>query len=163
MTRLFFSWLLGVVATGFCWDASVAQASPPQRCNGLIQFRPCGQELAAGKQRLVKAHPVTIRETPRYALPAPRSKTSDGSYAEVVSQSMSLVGPTIGQWRGILRGNGTVHLRLLWYRNGLLSSARSMGVVRLIDKSTKFSFRTTFPAGAGWTWKVAAYASAATS
>ncbi len=138
-----------------------AQALPPQRCNGVIQFRPCGQPIATGKRRTITAVPLSaalLGETPRYALPAPRTKSADGSYAEVISQTMSPMSSSLGQWRGTLRGNGTVYLRLLWYRNGLLSAARSMGVVKLIDKSTKFAFRSSFPNGSGWTWKVAAYA-----
>lgn len=139
-----------------------AQSLSPQRCNGIIQYRPCGQELANGsgnrKARAALPNRSSAKASPRADLFLARSRTASQFYAEVVKQTMSPLANSIGQWRGTLRGNGVVHLRLLWYRNGLLSSTRYMGTVKLVNKVTSFAFRSSFPHGSGWTWKVAAYA-----
>lgn len=133
-------------------------AGPPVRCDGMVQFRPCGQKLATGRP-VPRANTFTTQKSaPRYDISPAALSHGSAPYVEVLSQSMSPLGSTTGQWRGSLRGNGSIKLQLQWFRDGVLSSTRSMGTVKLVHKITSFAFRTTLPRGAGWTWKIAAHA-----
>lgn len=135
-------------------------ASPSYRCDGMIQYRPCGQALATGRPSRTGSNKVHLRsDIPRYDLsPAALSKGSS-PYAEVLEQTMSPLGSSTGQWRGSLRGNGRIQLQLQWFRDGVLNSTRAMGTVKLVHKVTSFAFRTSLPRGPGWTWKISALAS----
>lgn len=139
----------------------------PVRCNGMVQFRPCGQPLANGRSEEKPLLRPLRNESPRYDFSPSkyqkevRGKQQPGSqenYAEVLSQKMSVLKGSLGQWKGEIRGNGNVHLKLLWYRDGILSSIRYMGSINLSNKSTRYAFQSSFPRGPGWSWKVAAYA-----
>ncbi|MBN8548834.1 MAG: hypothetical protein J0M12_05930 [Deltaproteobacteria bacterium] len=138
-----------------------AAAGTQYRCNGMVQYRPCGQEIATGRTTRSKtaAAPSLRTDVPRYDVSPRAFSKNTGAYAEVLNQSMSPIGASTAQWRGSLRGNGSIRLQLLWYRDGVLSMTRSMGVVKLVHKTTSFAFRTSVPRGPGWSWKVAALAS----
>lgn len=131
-------------------------AAPVHRCNGVVQLRPCGQPLRT--TRKVVSRPIQ-KDFPRYDLsPTAHTTHAAGPYAEILTQSMSKLAEKLGQWSGTLRGNGSVQLQLLWFRNGILSSSNYMGTVKLVHKTTSFAFRTALPPGQGWSWKLAAAA-----
>ena len=135
-------------------------AGPPYRCNGMVQFRPCGQPLATGRPVRPNSASVQLRpDIPRYDVSPAALSRGSSPYAEVLQQSMSPLGGATAQWRGSLRGNGKIQLQLLWFRDGVLATTRSMGTVKLVHKVTSFAFRTSVPRGPGWTWKIAAHAS----
>ena len=110
------------------------------RCNGKIQYLPCQQNSTSQEERgLLSASPV-------------KSK-----YAKVIRSDFSTLPKQEGIWRGLIAGNGTVHLRLLIKRNGSVHSSRYMGNVALNDRSTTFAFRSVVPAGKDWSWDIVAY------
>ena len=145
--------LLGVIAV----ISSTAEAQRVFRCNGMVQFYPCGQDLF--KKRPTTKSPTIVpgrsssEPRARAALPAP----SPDAYAEIVRKSYQRAGSQ-GWWRGTVKGNGQVHLQLDILRNGVIESTRYMGNVLLKNKSTWFSFKSPLPRGQGWSWNIRAFA-----
>ena len=126
-----------------------ADAQRQYRCNGMIKYYPCDQDL-------FKRRSPTVPRDPRAR---PRLQQSTGElFAEVLQQSYQPAGAQ-GWWRGTVRGKGRVHLQLQILRNGAVESTRYMGNVVLQGKSTWFSFKSPVPAGRGWSWLVVASAS----
>jgi hypothetical protein len=127
---------------------AAVDAQRQYRCQGVVRYYPCGQELF--KRR---STPVTGEARAR-----PRLITADdGLFAEVTTQTYRPAGMQ-GWWRGTVRGNGRVHLNLQILRNGSIESTRYMGNVFLRGKSTWFSFKGPVPRGDGWSWNVVASA-----
>ena len=153
--------LFALAASFFVSSTPVhVSAGTQYRCNGMVQFRPCGQDIATGRPVRTKSSSVQLRtDIPRFDVSTTALSRGSQAYAEVLNQSMSPYGASTGQWRGTLRGNGNIRLQLLWFRDGVLSTTRSMGNVKLVHKTTSFAFRTSVPHGSGWSWKIAALAS----
>lgn len=124
-------------------SASFVEAQKLYRCDGYVQYRPCGQSL--GRNR------TSVRAMPRPAA------INDG-YPKVVRESFRKINHQYGNWRGEIKGRGKIILRLQVYRNGVVESDNFMGSVVLPQlKSTTFSYSSIVPPGTGWTWKVFAY------
>ncbi|MFM1846674.1 MAG: hypothetical protein RL417_148 [Pseudomonadota bacterium] len=146
-----------VNALGVSLCASGAAAQRVYRCNGMIQFYPCGQDLFKKRPApLTSRREVSSRSDIRAR--AALGGDTPGAYAEVVKKSYQRAGSQ-GWWRGTVKGNGQVHLQLQILRNGLVESTRYMGNVLLKDKATWFSFKSPLPAGSGWSWDIRAFAS----
>lgn len=145
--------ILGLIIVG----ATTTEAQRLFRCNGMVQFYPCGQDLF--KKRPVTRAPAAATPSPaadpraRAALKRPTA----GAYAQIVKKSYQRSGAQ-GWWRGTVKGNGEVHLQLDILRNGLVESTRYMGNVVLKNKSTWFSFKSPLPHGQGWSWEIRASA-----
>ncbi len=137
---------------------TIALATPPGpvRCEGKIQFRPC------------PVHPPESLSASR-SLPRPRTQPvfaqlrpvaqPTNLFAKVAKTSFQRVGARDGMWRGIVSGNGMVHLKLLIHRPGSGEQFWDIGSIHLKNgKSTNFGFRTVAPPGDRWSWKVVAHA-----
>ena len=94
--------------------------------------------------------PPTLRIT--------RAPTTPYAFARVISQSLESGQHGDGLWRGIVEGNGQIHLKLLIRRDGLLETSSYMGNIHLNNKRTTFQIRTPMPTGNNWRWEVVAYA-----
>jgi len=139
--------------------SSGVEAQRVYRCNGMIQYYPCGQDLfkkrttTTGSSSVAPRLPDDVR-----ARAALGGNSTPGAYAEIVKKSDQKAGNQ-GWWRGTVRGKGQIHLQLQILRNGLVESTRYMGNVFLKDKSTWFSFKSALPSGKGWSWDIQAFAS----
>lgn len=136
---------LTLFALILAYSPATLSAHPPVRCNGMIQFRPC-----LSTQRVPKRTP------PKASLKRVTSRTE----VEVLNPTYRKLDRARGEWRGKVRGSGTVHLALLLYTRGNLISERYMGNVALNNKrseSITFQFTSPLPSGK-WSWQVKAYA-----
>lgn len=147
---------------------SFAQSSfalGPVRCNGRIQFRPCGQEYANGSaelnRRRLSARSDSSAADPRYQF-APSWKVTDHLSARIVSQSFHALERNIGEWRGEIEGNGRVHLVLEILQGDRVALSTYMGNVKLLNKKTTFAFKTALPKLPKWNWRLATYATPVT-
>ena len=61
-----------------------------------------------------------------------------------------------GQWRGVVKGNGDIHLNLLISQKGKPEENRYMGHVKLKEDQTSFNFISSPPKAGTWTWKILA-------
>ena len=137
--------------------SSVALAAPPGpvRCRGRIQFKACAvpspQQISATRRL-----PVVSRSA---APPRVASRPPTNLFARVAKTSFQRIGARDGLWRGVVSGNGLVHLQLLIRRAGSTEQRWRIGSIHLNNgKSTNFGFRTVVPPGDHWTWQVVATA-----
>lgn len=119
-----------------------AHALRSYRCYGRVQYRPC-------------------TELPQHSS-SHSAAVASRSYAKVIRSEFSELPEhegiwREGIWRGAVAGNGTVHLRLVIKRNGIIQSTRYMGNVALLDKTTTFAFKSVTPSGNDWSWDIVAY------
>ena len=75
-------------------------------------------------------------------------------YAFITEQSFAALPQQQGLWRGKVKGNGRVHLKLEIFKEGKVIMSRYMGNVFLINKSSTFAFKTTLPSENGWRWRI---------
>lgn len=129
-----------------------SHALKPYRCAGRVQFVPCtsAQKADAIEQRKAMLRPSSgIR------------RGAKGSYALVKKPSFTRASGSDGIWRGIVKGNGQVHLHLL-LSQGRKTVKRFIGAIELLKgKETTFTFRSVAPKGAvgqNWRWRVIASA-----
>lgn len=122
---------------------SESMAFPPQRCRGVVQFRPCDDHTPPAANR------AQLRHEPIRLTPLPRGK--------IVESSFSPVGDRDGIWRGIVRGAGELHLVLRIRSGDGKINERYMGSVGLAGNETTFAFRTVRPAGDDWEWSIASF------
>lgn len=143
-----------------------AHAAKLYRCQGKVQYRPCNQALITHSGRYNSPYRALQDSATRLAraqIKSQSSSISDDLYAEVVKSTFkkltcSKKQCTDGQWRGVIRGNGTVHLTLQILRNGLPESTRYMGNIKLLNSETSFNFVSSSPSGKDWSWQVLALA-----
>ena len=156
---------------------SSASASPPIRCNGRIQFRPCGEPYPNGAHLNLPLEQSTAKLAADLLVPLPQTRPLSAKnyspresgihYARIAKQefrklplrrSTRLEGQSLeGQWRGIVEGNGLVHMELRIERAGQVESTWYLGSVRLDRTSTFFSFKAPIPTDSDWTWDLVAY------
>jgi len=135
-----------------------ASAAKQYRCNGKIQYRPCGQPINYGKRKF-----PTLQSAERNLMHAsygPKKKAqgkADDLYAEVVTSNFRNRANSDGQWRGRIKGNGDIHMTLQLLQANKVES-RYMGHVALVDSETSFNFISVRPKGKDWTWKIIALA-----
>lgn len=72
------------------------------------------------------------------------------------AQAFRRVSQDIGEWSGIVRGNGEIRLALQILERGKVTSTRWIGSVNLADHSTTFHFRSAIPSLPEWTWQIIA-------
>lgn len=145
--------ILGMIAV----ISTTAEAQRVFRCNGMVQFYPCGQELFKKRPTTRSTSTLTPRPTGDPRARAALTGPGPDAYAEIVKKSYQKSGSQ-GWWRGTVKGNGQVHLQLEILRHGAIESTRYMGHVVLKNKSTWFSFKSPLPRGQGWSWDIRAYA-----
>lgn len=119
-------------------------------CNGRIQYRPCGQPLHQYKRN------VTSNGKVKKSVKRAETKDPD-AFARVLKNTFKSVNRTEGLWKGVIEGNGMVHLRLNIIRDGQVKDSRYMGRVFLANKSTWFAFKSTLPKERDWTWNIEAF------
>jgi len=136
--------------------AALAAPPGPVRCQGKIQFRPC----PVPPPRSLSAARFAPRPRLQPAFAQLRAVAQPTNlFAKVAKTSFQRVGNRDGMWRGIVSGNGLVHLKLLIQRPGSGEQFWDIGSIHLKNgKSTNFGFRTVAPAGDRWSWKVVAHA-----
>lgn len=163
-----------LAAMGSLVSPSVLQAAHQFRCNGKVQYRPCSTPVANGKlaakrepKRTLTGALTQLGNTWRAR---PRSDFSSGDvlanandvrgpiYAKVMQQSYARLSAREGQWRGVVRGNGDIHLTLQILRSGDVVASRYMGHVQLVEKSTSFNYKSVPPPGGDWGWRILASA-----
>lgn len=148
-----------IVITLLLTCVSQASAAKQYRCNGKVQYKPCAinlksnspyQALSESQRNLVKAS---------YKYQKEMSESADRIFAEVVESSYRKLNDSrnYGQWRGVVRGNGDVHLVLAINKNGKVTN-KYMGHVKLKKDQTIFNFISTPPSGKNWNWQVLARA-----
>lgn len=136
-----------------------AAAQRMYRCNGMVQFYPCDQELFKKRPSSPSARAMGSTSSSTRSNGAVRPELAPpGTYAQVLKKSYQRAGNQ-GWWRGTVKGNGHVHLHLQIVRNGVIESTRYMGSVLLKERSTWFSFKSPLPGGHGWSWNITAIAS----
>ena len=104
--------------------------------------------LMQSQQNLVKA---SLKQQNEIA------QVSDKIYAEIVQSSYQKITKSkrqYGQWKGVIKGNGEVHMALIISRNGKVELNRYMGKVILQKNQTIFNFITSPPQGSNWSWKI---------
>ena len=146
--KFLLAWLL---ALALPYAATNILQAQPHRCNGMVQQRPCNQLLPARKLRRVVNRTILRRREPSFR------NVDPSAYAQVIQKSYRPVGQSEGLWKGVIAGNGTVHLKLNILRGGEVESSRYMGRVYLQNRSTWFSFKTMAPKGGGWSWNIEAF------
>jgi len=123
-----------------------ADATKLYRCDGRVQYRPCGDDGGFAPLRFGSA--------------TPRAQLSRAQFPRVVKESFKRLSADMGNWRGVIEGHGKISLKLRVFRNGEVESERFMGSVVLPKlKTTTFTFNSSLPPGSGWTWKVVAIGS----
>jgi hypothetical protein len=133
------------------------------RCEGKVQQYPCSMDLFGEKKKLKKPlfHASLAPVATRSLLQEPRAqlaRSSSTAFARVLSQVGKRIGRQEGHWQGKVEGNGQVQILIEWFRDGTFQHAVPLGSVTLQNRSTNFGFRTSWPEGNGWTWKVSATA-----
>ncbi len=157
VSRIFFALTLLSITT--------AAHAGTYRCNGQVQFRPCGHPVADGKVPFESV--VTAVELQRSYSKTPSVSTSRTAYrpsmrlqrpAAVVVRSFERSGAKDGVWRGFVSGKGHLLLNLKFIKDGQLKEERVVGRVFLpVSKTTTFAVRTTVPSGKRWTWELEAF------
>lgn len=153
--KIIFSLLLALL------PATEAFAARQYRCGGRVQYRPCAQSEVrdsrmsqSAYQNLVRAEQNLVRGSLKYQ--KDMQGDSKHIYSEIVESSFRHLPnrKNTAQWRGIVRGNGDIHLNLLITRNGVVEINRYMGHIKLKDDQTIFNFVSTPPKGNDWTWQI---------
>ncbi len=129
--------ILSILVASTFGLSSEANALRSYRCYGRVQYRPCT---------------TTSQHTESHA-----AKVAARAYAKVINSEFSELPAQEGIWRGLVAGNGTVHLRLVIKKDGIIQSTRYMGNVALLDKTTTFAFKAVTPPGKDWSWDIVAY------
>lgn len=146
---------------------SPAWAARQYRCSGKVQYRPCDVPLGKGQLASTRIG-STLGSTNGTDSRGSASRLSSPSvsgelYAKVLENSF--LGPgarapkakiTTGTWKGLVEGNGMVHLFLEILRGEAVEERRFMGNVLLHGKATTFAFVSPLPHGKDWTWRVSA-------
>jgi hypothetical protein len=76
--------------------------------------------------------------------------------AIILSQSFQKISDSIGEWSGIVEGDGLVHLALQISENGQVLRTQYIGNVALSKHRSTFHFRSGIPRSANWRWKILA-------
>jgi hypothetical protein len=79
-------------------------------------------------------------------------------FARVYDTRFTNVGDGLGLWKGLILGEGLIHLRLVIKRDGEVLATKYIGSVhmRADEKPTPFFFRTTLPQNGNWSWNIVA-------
>ncbi len=137
-------------------------AANQYRCNGRIQYRPCDQKITAtrmnkssGTAAMMAAQRNAIKASFKY-----QNEAKNGSplYADIIKADYQKYPhkKQYGQWKGVVKGNGDIHLSLLINKRGEPEENRYMGHVRLKNDQTSFNFVSSPPKSGQWTWKILA-------
>lgn len=99
---------------------------------------------------------------PVFASPIPRGHDSAQALTKPIISNASFErsGGTLGRWRGRLRGQGKIHLRLyLFDEKRRLLGRKYMGYVRLqrSDGAIPFLFESVVPSEQRWKWVIRAF------
>ena len=138
---------------------SVTWAAKQYRCAGKIQYRPCHQSIGYTQgtfpslQSAERRIHENMKRQKKYS-----SMASEDLYAEVISSNFKKLPKSDGQWRGIIKGNGNIHLTLHLLRAGIQESTKYMGNITLENDQTSFNFISAVPKGKDWTWRISALA-----
>ena len=161
---------LCLALSAFCLAtlSSPAWAARQYRCSGRVQFRPCNYPPSGPVTPGTKIGSVVSKSLPTPVLLPQAPPVTGEIYARVLEKSF--LGPApkqaprrkgyvpTGVWKGLVEGNGMVHLFLEILRDDSVEERRFMGNVLLRDKSTTFAFVSPLPKGNNWSWRVAALA-----
>lgn len=124
------------------------------KCNGEFRMRPCTvrQELPRSEvAALARITEVKLSISPKIAS---EDNSDITSFAKIINPAFVRLDKRDGLWKGKVQGNGLIRMELHILRNGIFESRRSMGSVRLKNKTTPFNFRSVIPRGAGWSWEI---------
>ena len=116
------------------------------RCAGWVQYRPCTEMT---KPPLV----VPVSPPSKAAATAAVAKRRSGD-ARIVSQTFVRTASRQGIWKGVVEGDGDIHLHLHILRGGKTETVWYMGHVKLARKSSSFKFVTVAPKGNDWSWVI---------
>jgi len=133
-----------------------AHAARQYRCNGMVQYHPCDQDLY-GERTPQKQNTNITTQKIHYTPPQHTKVMARHQEVLVSEQSFTPISATLGMWKGRVQGAGKIHLHLQIHRNGALESVRYMGNISLNDKSSSFSIRSSIPSGNGWSWRLIGY------
>jgi len=75
---------------------------------------------------------------------------------KISSETFKRLSPKKGHWKGLVQGNGTIHLFLIITRNGRMVLWRKIGQVTMGigEKQISFNYTGLLPKGSGWKWKI---------
>ena len=127
-----------------------AHAIRQYRCANKVQYYPCDQ--------------ILFKDFRHYSAKGDiRARMGDDilgeRYAEVTEAKFTPLNTTEGKWKGKIKGNGKVSLKLLIIREGTPDMERPMGATYLRDQETTFAFISALPPGRNWKWEITAAAS----
>ncbi len=111
--------------------------------NGHVQYSKCPEENKK----------FTNKKLPQIRSFVPMQQNST---AEINRVSFKKLDSKFGLWKGYLKGNGEVALKLEILRNGDVYDTRFIGKVWISqnDKPTKFNFKSALPNGSDWSWRI---------
>jgi hypothetical protein len=151
--------------------ANSAWAARQYRCSGKIQFRPCNAAARGAEAPMSRIGNTLGKRSSASTLSAPLKYPAPAIQGELYARIVekSFLGPrspaskakvSTGVWKGLVEGNGMVHLFLEILRGEAIEERRFMGNVLLRGKSTTFAFVSPLPRGSDWTWRVSAVSKA---
>ena len=112
--------------------------------------------LCAFPKRDYRAMPrlmAMVRENPKIVPIQPGRR-----FASILSPSFQKISKDRGAWKGYIKGNGHISLRLLISKDGELLSSRYIGHLQqsITEKPTPFKFIGSIPKEGKWSWKIVA-------
>ncbi|NMC62139.1 MAG: hypothetical protein GYA55_03130 [SAR324 cluster bacterium] len=119
------------------------------RCDGRVQYRPCGESFNGQIKALSALSSTRARWSPK--------KGRSGEEARVFEDSFERVSITEGLWKGRVAGDGKITLKLYIFKEGRILETRHIGSVELNNESTYFAFKSSLPRDRNWTWVIKAY------
>lgn len=128
------------------------------RCDGKVQYRPCGERLHRYERNVYTPKQATkpedvdmeqVRAAKRWPLASSRG-------LEVVNAAFHPLPGARGMWKGRVRGSGKIGLRLIITREDKVVANRFMGAITLRGPSSSYRYIGSVPRSPGWDWRVVA-------
>jgi len=127
--------------------AASPQGGSDPGCFGRLSNQP-----SCNAPRPVSIPPFRGPHQPRtLGTPLPRRLPA---VAQIDVQSFRKVSSDVGEWSGIVRGAGEVHLVLQILEQGQVVSTRPIGSITLANQPSSFHFRSSLPTSPNWSWRI---------
>jgi hypothetical protein len=140
----------GVAALALCIPLLVAaspQAGSEGGCFGRLSNQP-----SCNAPHAVSIPPFRGPQQPRtVGTASPRRLPA---VAQIDVQSFRKVSSDVGEWSGIVRGSGEIHLVLQILEQGQVVSIRPIGSITLANQPSSFHFRSSLPTSPNWSWRI---------
>lgn len=170
----------GTASSGLVFIES-ASAQTTFRCSGRVQFRPCGMPYPntspAIAEDSTEAKPSRESQIELKMAFQPEQHAITKIQArlgmpKILNSQFRLLGYSpgrtsgkrnpksasqLGEWRGVVHGDGDIGLELAITKPGSPPQRQFMGSVKLKNKATWFVYRGSVPTGKNWSWSISAF------